>query len=77
MKTYEVQFYTECSYVGVMIYTSRSNKQAIKNAIKLNKINGNNKYIQVWRIKKINFIKIFGNGNTYLFGKNKGKKVDI
>lgn len=77
MKKYEVQFYSEWSYIGMIIYKSRSNNQAIKKAIELNKKNGDNKYMQIWRIKKKNFIKIFGNGNTYLYGRKEGKKVSI
>ncbi len=77
MKVYYVRFYSEWNCESETTYKSFSNKQAIKKAIKFNRVNGNNKYIQVWRVKKKNSIKIFGNGNIYLYGIKKGKKHEL
>ena len=77
MRTYEVQFYSEWNLIDGIVFTSRSNNKAIEKAIKINITEKNCKYIQVWRLKKSKSIKIFGNGNKYLYGIRKGSDRNV
>lgn len=77
MKIYDVELYSENSFeIGTSI-KARSRNHAVRKTIKINKKYYQCKYIQIWEPVHKGFIKIFGHGNTYLYGKKNGKKVEI
>lgn len=77
MKKYIIAFYSEDSFEGETLIKARSRNHAVRKIIKINKKYYNYKYIQIYEKIHKGFIKIFGNGNKYLYGKKNGKKVIV
>lgn len=77
MKKYNIELYSENGLIGEILIKAFSKNHAVRKAIKINKNYYECKYIQIWEFFEKGPVKIFGNGNKYLYGRKNGKKVNV